>query len=229
VDRQEITEDLGHPGARNLLDSATLLRHAYNGSDGFPRVIPIGFYWNGNQIVVCTAATAPRVKALSSRPNVAMTVDVGDTPAEAKALLVRGLASVDIVDGVPRRVRRGIDEGMGRRPGHGVRAPGQVDVRHNVAALDLVFRPLRVAAIWFARDAHQGLRVVSTAPCARYGRALAEDVPLADLTARASSAGRRGSSAARPARGLPLDLRPTPAADSGGGDEVATSSAKAFR
>ncbi len=46
MDSQEITEELGHPGARNLLDSATLLRLAYNGSDGFPRVIPIGFYWN---------------------------------------------------------------------------------------------------------------------------------------------------------------------------------------
>jgi hypothetical protein len=29
-----------------------------------------------------------------------MTIDLGDTPTEAKALLVRGLASVDIVDGV---------------------------------------------------------------------------------------------------------------------------------
>ena len=101
MDPQEITEELEHPGARNLLASATLLRLGYNGSDGFPRVIPIGFYWNGNQIVVCTAATAPKVKALSSRPNVAVTIDVGDTPTEAKALLVRGLASVDIVDGVP--------------------------------------------------------------------------------------------------------------------------------
>jgi len=52
VDPQEPTEELEHPGARNLLDSATLLRLAYNGSDGFPRVIPIGFYWNGSQIVV---------------------------------------------------------------------------------------------------------------------------------------------------------------------------------
>ena len=43
----EITEELEHPGARNLLESATLLRLAYNGSDGFPRVIPIGFYWKG--------------------------------------------------------------------------------------------------------------------------------------------------------------------------------------
>jgi len=109
MDPHEITEALEHPGARNLLvsatlvrlASATLLRLAYNGSDGFPRVIPIGFYWNRSQIVICTAATAPKVKALSSRPNVAMTIDVGDTPMEAKALLVRGLANVDIVDGVP--------------------------------------------------------------------------------------------------------------------------------
>jgi Pyridoxamine 5'-phosphate oxidase len=101
VDPQEITQELEHPGARNLLDSATLLRLAYNGSDGFPRVIPIGFYWDGHQIVVCTAATAPKVKALSSRPNVALTIDVGDTPTEAKALLMRGPARVDIVDGVP--------------------------------------------------------------------------------------------------------------------------------
>src|SRR5829696_4253364 len=62
MDPQEITQELEHPGARNLLDSATLLRLAYNGSDGFPRVIPIGLHWNGNQIVVCTAATAPKVK-----------------------------------------------------------------------------------------------------------------------------------------------------------------------
>ena len=36
VDPQEITEELEHPGARNLLASATLLRLAYNGSHGFP-------------------------------------------------------------------------------------------------------------------------------------------------------------------------------------------------
>jgi hypothetical protein len=47
MDPNEITEELEHPGARNLLE------------------------------------------------------DVGDTPTAAKALLVRGLASVDILDGVP--------------------------------------------------------------------------------------------------------------------------------
>jgi hypothetical protein len=101
MNQQDITEELDHPGARDLLDSATLLRLGYNGSDGFPRVIPVGFHRDGNQIVICTATTAPKVQALSSRPEVALTIDVGDTPAEAKALLMRGIATVDIVDGVP--------------------------------------------------------------------------------------------------------------------------------
>ena len=51
--------------------------------------------------MVCTAATAPKCGGLSSRPNVSITIDVGDTPSAAKALLGRGLTTVDIVDGVP--------------------------------------------------------------------------------------------------------------------------------
>ena len=129
MDPQEITEELEHPGARNLLASATLLRLAYNGSDGFPRVVPIGFYWNGNQIVVCTATTAPKAKALSSRPNLAITIDVGDTPAEAKALLVRGRASAEIVDGAAEEYLAASAKAMGGRPARGLRAPGQVALR----------------------------------------------------------------------------------------------------
>jgi len=41
------------------------------------------------------------VRALSNRPDVALTIDVGDTPATARALSVRRRASVEIVDGVP--------------------------------------------------------------------------------------------------------------------------------
>jgi hypothetical protein len=75
-------------------------RCAYNGPDGLPRVIPIAFYWNGERIVVCTATTAPKVRALSARPDVAITIDAGDTPAGAKSLLVRGFAHLETVDGV---------------------------------------------------------------------------------------------------------------------------------
>jgi len=101
MNTQELARELGHPGARELLRSGSLARLAYNGHDGFPRVIPIGFYWNGERIVVCTAPTSPKVRALSSRPQVALTIDSGSTPATAKALLVRGLAATDTVDGVP--------------------------------------------------------------------------------------------------------------------------------
>ncbi|CCF83820.1 pyridoxamine 5'-phosphate oxidase family protein [Nitrolancea hollandica] len=101
MNTQELARELCHLGAQELLRSGSLARLAYNGHDGFPRVIPIGFYWNGERIVVCTAPTSPKVRALSSRPHVALTIDTGNEPATAKALLVRGLASMETVDGVP--------------------------------------------------------------------------------------------------------------------------------
>jgi nitroimidazol reductase NimA-like FMN-containing flavoprotein (pyridoxamine 5'-phosphate oxidase superfamily) len=101
MNRQELDQELGQTGARELLQSAHLLRLAYNGPDGLPRVVPIGFLWNGERIVICTATTAPKVRALSSRGDVAVTIDVGSSPSEARELLVRGFATVEIVDGVP--------------------------------------------------------------------------------------------------------------------------------
>ena len=44
--------------------------------------------------------TSPKVAALSARPDVALTIDTGDTPDQARALSIRGRASVEIVDGV---------------------------------------------------------------------------------------------------------------------------------
>src|SRR5438874_7060537 len=47
-------EDLQEPGAVELLHSPDPARLAYTGPDGYPRVIPVGFLWNGTAIVVCT-------------------------------------------------------------------------------------------------------------------------------------------------------------------------------
>jgi nitroimidazol reductase NimA-like FMN-containing flavoprotein (pyridoxamine 5'-phosphate oxidase superfamily) len=99
VDTAELLEELGAPGARELLDG-TAAHLAYNGPDGFPRVIPVGMLWTGERIVVCTATTSPKVAALSTRPNVALTIDGGGSPDSAKSLLVRGVASLETVDGV---------------------------------------------------------------------------------------------------------------------------------
>jgi nitroimidazol reductase NimA-like FMN-containing flavoprotein (pyridoxamine 5'-phosphate oxidase superfamily) len=94
-------EELAHPEAQRLLRDAPLLRLAYNGTDGTPRVIPIGFFWNGGEVVICTATTSPKARALAQRPQVAVTIDEGATPMDARAVLIRGTAVLETVDGVP--------------------------------------------------------------------------------------------------------------------------------
>lgn len=98
MDRQDIDDELAQ--AHELLTSATMARLAYLGPDGTPRVIPVGFLWTGEQVVVSTASTAPKARALSARPDVALTIEAGDTPEQARSLSIRGRASVEIVDGV---------------------------------------------------------------------------------------------------------------------------------
>ena len=100
MDRHEIDEELAVAGARELLASGSAAHLAYTGTDGTPRVIPVGFWWTGDDVVVSTATTSPKVEAIRARPEVALSIDVGDTPAGARALSIRGLASVEIVDGV---------------------------------------------------------------------------------------------------------------------------------
>jgi nitroimidazol reductase NimA-like FMN-containing flavoprotein (pyridoxamine 5'-phosphate oxidase superfamily) len=97
----EVRDELGQPGAQQLLRTAPMARVAYNGPDVLPRVIPIGFHWTGEAVVVCTAVTAPKVRALAERADVAITIDVGNTPADARSLLVRGAATLETVEGIP--------------------------------------------------------------------------------------------------------------------------------
>ena len=101
MDGQTLTQELAQPAARELLTNQSLVQLAYNGPDGLPRVVPAGFFWNGDEIVICTAVTAPKVRALSERPEVALSIDSADTPATARALSIRGQAVIEIVDGVP--------------------------------------------------------------------------------------------------------------------------------
>ena len=89
MDPHEVRAELARSDAQELLHSPSPARLAYNGPDGLPRVSPVGFLWNGEQIVVCSATTSPKVRALTSRPDVALTIDVGNTPADAKALNIR--------------------------------------------------------------------------------------------------------------------------------------------
>lgn len=90
---------LNDPVAQELLHAPILARMAYTGRDRSPRVIPIGFYWNGAQFIVCTVPHAPKVRALATNPKVALTIDTETWPPHV--LLVRGTATIEIVDGIP--------------------------------------------------------------------------------------------------------------------------------
>jgi uncharacterized pyridoxamine 5'-phosphate oxidase family protein len=99
MDQEKINQVLNDPLGQELLHTNKLTRLGYLGGDGYPRVIPIGFYWNGTQIIVCTATNAPKVRAIAGNPKVALTIDTDSQPPHV--LLVRGTAHIEVVDGVP--------------------------------------------------------------------------------------------------------------------------------
>jgi nitroimidazol reductase NimA-like FMN-containing flavoprotein (pyridoxamine 5'-phosphate oxidase superfamily) len=49
---------LRDPVAQDLLQSTRPAHLAYTWHDGTPRVIPIGFHWNGEDLVLATATDA---------------------------------------------------------------------------------------------------------------------------------------------------------------------------
>jgi hypothetical protein len=95
MDSHELKAELGP--AEEILRTATLARLAYDGADDTPRVIPIGFLWTGDAVVVATHPTAPKVAALRARPRVALTID---TASPARSLLLRGEAEIEVLDGL---------------------------------------------------------------------------------------------------------------------------------
>lgn len=95
---ESIENVLARPLSRDLLSRA-ITRLAYVAADATPRVVPIGFHWNGAEIVMCTAPNAPKVASLRRNPAVALSIDTeGHPPC---MLLIRGDAEVDVVGGIP--------------------------------------------------------------------------------------------------------------------------------
>ena len=94
----EISDVLSRPLSQELL-ARDLTRLAYIAKDGTPRSVPIGFTWNGAEIVMCTSKNAPKLPALRANPAVALTVDTEVHPP--KILLIRGRAELDVVEGIP--------------------------------------------------------------------------------------------------------------------------------
>ena len=89
---------LDDPVAQRLLHSTIPARLAYTWHDGTPRVVPIGFHWNGAEIVLGTPPDAPKMKALHDGAQVALTIDSDAMPYQV--LLVRGTVRIDTVEGI---------------------------------------------------------------------------------------------------------------------------------
>jgi hypothetical protein len=96
----DVAEVLAKPISQELLGSSIPARLAYVGVDGAPRAIPIGFLWTGEHVVMATVPTSAKVRALQRDPRVALTIDTQDQ-WPPRALLIRGAARVELVDGVP--------------------------------------------------------------------------------------------------------------------------------
>jgi hypothetical protein len=89
---------LNDPVAQQLLQSTIPARFAYSWSDGTPRVVPIWFHWNGQEIVLVTPPDAPKMRVLKDGAKVALTIDSDRMPH--KVLLIRGTIRTDTVEGV---------------------------------------------------------------------------------------------------------------------------------
>ena len=129
MDRQDINDELSSAEAQELLGSTSAAHLAYIGEDGTPRVIPVGFFWTGDQFVIATATTSPKVTALSARPDVALTIDAGGhsrsgaSPVDTRAAPASRSSTASC-----RRSRRRPEE-HGRRSRGRLRAAGPRDVR----------------------------------------------------------------------------------------------------
>jgi len=86
------------PKAEQILSSATPARFAYVSRDGSPRVVPIWFHWNGSELVFGTTPGSPKLAALEANPAIAVTIDTMVWPYQA--LMIRGRAEIDTVEGI---------------------------------------------------------------------------------------------------------------------------------
>jgi hypothetical protein len=97
--RQGSLDLLQEPVAQQLLQAAIPAHFAYQWTDGTPRVVPIWFHWNGEEIVLGTPMEAPKLKALRDGQSVAISIDTETMPY--RVLEIRGTVRMDVVEGIP--------------------------------------------------------------------------------------------------------------------------------
>lgn len=96
---RDVAEVMNRPYSRELLTSRIPARLAYIGLDGDPRVVPVGYDWDGTHITIASATSSAKTAAVQTNPRVALSIDSEDFPP--RVLLLRGTAQIEVVNGVP--------------------------------------------------------------------------------------------------------------------------------
>jgi hypothetical protein len=89
---------LNDPVAQKLLQAPVPAQLAYTWTDGSPRVLPIGFHWDGQHFIIGTAPQSPKMTAFADGTKVALTINTYDFPFNV--LYVRGTISVSHSDDI---------------------------------------------------------------------------------------------------------------------------------
>lgn len=108
---------LKDPIAQELLQSTIPAHLAYVWHDGTPRVVPIWFHWDGEELVLASPTGMPKLKALEQNPQVALTIDSADWPY--RVLLIRGKVILETVDGVVPEYALSAERYFGEEAGQG--------------------------------------------------------------------------------------------------------------
>jgi len=106
----DVTRVMALPIAQQLLRDEHVLHLSYTAQDGGPRVIPIGYLWDGSSFRMWTVPGSAKVAALRADPRVAITIDILGPPP--RVLLVRGRATLATLDGVPDGYLQASHRGM---------------------------------------------------------------------------------------------------------------------
>jgi len=80
--------------AQHVLRLPLMARLAYTWRDGSPRVVPMWFQWTGEELLMGAPPNSPKMKVLTVRPQVAVSIDMAEWPY--KWLTVRGTAAVQV-------------------------------------------------------------------------------------------------------------------------------------
>jgi nitroimidazol reductase NimA-like FMN-containing flavoprotein (pyridoxamine 5'-phosphate oxidase superfamily) len=100
--------------AQALLGSAIPARLAYIWLDGTPRVVPMWFYWTGEEFLMGAPPNAPKIRPLADQATPSLVIDDSQWPY--KSLTVRGTARVELLEDI-------LDFGVGQFPSAWAKAP----------------------------------------------------------------------------------------------------------